>query len=199
MKKTILMLLLILPVLFVTAQEKQRSDTLNIDLDKDLKTDYVIFDRANAVIIVKLSGSKFKPMQSEELEFDPIAAEIRIKRAGFEFANSWMRSGYACQFRYNPTQKKMQLIGISRYEFGPANNDGSGKSSINLLTNNYIGNWNYWDERKGQLIAIPAIKRKFIIQATYLDNFSGAVSKYEDFCSRTFNQTKSSILKQKKL
>ncbi|MFC3561421.1 hypothetical protein [Pedobacter jamesrossensis] len=198
MKKAFLTLLLIASAIFAKAQDKQRSDTLNIDLDKDLKKDFVIFDRDNAVIIVKLSTQKFKPIKSTQLEFDPFSAGIRPKREGFEFANNWMRAGYAFQFRYNPNQKKIQLIGMSRYEFGPANNDGSGESSINLLTNSYIGNWNYWDLNKDELIKIPAIKQKMIFPVTYFSNFDdGIFNQYQDKCVALYEKAKAKMMNKK--
>ncbi|WP_316735697.1 hypothetical protein [Pedobacter aquatilis] len=183
--------------LFTHAQEKQRPDTLNIDLDKDSKTDQVIFDREKAIIIVKLSTHHFKPMFSEQMEIDPVSSGVREKRGSFEFANNWMRAGYTCQFRYNAKAKKMQLIGMTRYEFGPANNDGSGESSVNLLTNNYIGNWNYWDDDENRLVAMPPIKRKMIFAPTYLSGFDSAISKYTDLCSKLYYQHKKSILAKK--
>lgn len=53
---------------------------------------------------------------------------------------------------------------MSRYEFGNATNEGSGESSVNLLTEDYIGNWNYFDHlannEEGELAKIPTIKTK---------------------------------------
>lgn len=104
-----------------------------------------------------------------------VSSEVRPTKNGFEFSNNWMRAGYACQFRYNPTSKKIQLIGMSRYEFGPASNDGSGKSSVNLLTNDYIGNWNYWVDEPGELIPTKIIKQKMVFSTIYFDNFGDDV------------------------
>lgn len=86
-----------------------------------------------------------------------------------------MRAGYAAQFRYEPKDKKIRLIGMSRYEFGPANNDGSGKSSVNLLTNDYIGEWNYYDLDKSRLIKMPTIKTKMTFKKKFLTDFDESV------------------------
>jgi len=197
MKFTFLYILLSTYVLFSHAQNEQRTDTLRIDLDKDAKKDIVIFDRENALIVVKLSTHNFKPLRSEQMEIDPISSGIKAKKESFEFTNNWMRAGYSCQFRYNAIQKKMQLIGMRRYEFGPANNDGSGESSVNLLTNSYIGNWNYWDDHQNRLIAMPPIKRKMVFAPTYLSNFDQVLSQYINLCSELYIKNKKSILTKK--
>ena len=186
MKKVILILNFAMSALFVTAQD-DLSDTLKIDLDKDFKKDMVIFDRDNGVLIVKLSTQKFRPVKTKVLEFDPIVARIRPTKSGFEYSNNWMRAGYSCQFRYDVVQKQVKLIGMTRFEFGPANNNGSGESSVNMITNNYIGNWNYFDQRKEKLIALPTIKRKMTLPAVYFSNFSDdIISDYQERCAKLY-------------
>lgn len=65
MKKVMLLLLLVSASLVVGAQEYIKSDTLNVDLDKDLKSDLVIFDKENSKIVVQLSTQNFKPIRSK--------------------------------------------------------------------------------------------------------------------------------------
>lgn len=191
-----LLLLLVCASLFGSAQEHVKSDTLNIDLDEDLKKDLVIFDKENSKIVVQLSTQNFKPIRSKEIDFELVSSEIRPTKNGFEFSNNWMRADYVCQFRYNPTAKKIQLIGMSRYEFGPASNDGSGKSSINLLTNDYIGNWNYWVDEPGELIAMKTIKQKMVFPTTYLENFSDDIFyKFQDKCVSLYGYARAKIRK----
>lgn len=72
----------------------------------------------------------------------------------------------------------MRLIGMEREEFGPANNDGSGESSVNLLTNEYIGEWNYWDNSKMELVKMPTIKKKMVFPKVYFDTMNGEFSTY---------------------
>lgn len=197
MKNIFLLTALCLSSLFLAAQQPE-SDILKLDLDNDRVPDIVIFDKENAVITCKLSSQKFKAVSSKGMEFDPSSAGIRKTKSGFEYHNNWMRSGYACQFRYNPTAKQIQLIGMSRYEFGPASNDGSGESSVNLLTNNYIGNWNYFDEEKVKLIPIPPIKRKMILPVVYLAKYSDdTFFKFQDLCTRLYENRKAEMLKKK--
>jgi len=147
MKKYLIILISILSCTYGFSQEK-----LVKDIDFDNIKDTVYLDTKEAVIVCQLSGKGFKKIKSKAIEILNRNSGIVKTKNGFEFQNNWMRGGYANQFRYDKTLKKIQLIGMSRYEFGPANNDGSGESSVNLLTGDYIGNWNYFDEKKVELI-----------------------------------------------
>lgn len=152
----------------VSAQE-------NKDLDHDGIPDSVDFDADKLKIVCKLSSLHFKPVYSKEIETSGDFAGVRYTKNGFEFYISLMRAGYAAQFRYESKDKTIRLIGMSRYEFGPANNDGSGESSVNLLTNNYIGEWNYYDLDKSRLIKMPTIKTKMTFKKTFLTGFDESI------------------------
>ncbi|MEN4758762.1 hypothetical protein ABEG63_00310 [Chryseobacterium sp. C39-AII1] len=169
-----------------TAQEK-----IIQDIDADGIKDTISIDAENLKLIAQLSTKKFKKIYSGEIESLDGQGSIRATKNGFELDIDWMRAGYACQFRYNKLEKKIQLIGMSRYEFGPANNDGSGESSVNLLTENYIGNWNYYDLRREKLIKIPTIKAKMIFPKTFFENFEEKiVSDYSEKCANLFLKNK---------
>jgi hypothetical protein len=80
---------------------------------------------------------------------------------------------------------------MSRYALGNAANDGSGESSVNLLTGDYIGEWNYFDplanKKRGALIKLPAIKTKMSDNKIFLEDFSDAIYySYADKCSELF-------------
>jgi hypothetical protein len=110
-------------------------------------------------------------MQSQEVDiFD--GSHIENAKNGFYFNINFMRGGHKNQFRYYNKTKRIQLIGMSRYQFGNAANDGSGESSVNLLTSDYIGDWNYFDHNKTVLIKIPTIKTKMVLGKVYLEDFS---------------------------
>lgn len=65
---------------------------------------------------------------------------------------------------------------MSEYAFGNAANDGSGEASVNLLTGDYIGDWNYFDHlannENGELVKIPTIKAKLQFKKIYLEEFN---------------------------
>lgn len=181
----IILFILLIKNLF-TAQTK-----IIQDIDADGIKDTISIDVENLKLIAQLSTQKFKKIYSGEIESLDGQGSIRATKNGFELDINWMRAGYSCQFRYNKFEKKIQLIGMSRYEFGPANNDGSGESSVNLLTGNYIGNWNYYDLRREKLIKIPTIKAKMIFPKTFLENFEEKiVSNYSEKCANLFLKNK---------
>lgn len=145
------------------------------DIDLDGKMDTVYLDEHDDRITCRLSTQNFKKIKSKRLETAGDNTFIEPKKSGFEIKVNWMRSGYACQFRYEKKEKRMRLIGVSEYAFGNATNDGSGEASINLLTGDYMGNWYYFDplanNQKGALVKIPTIKAKMQIKKIYLEDF----------------------------
>lgn len=92
---------------------------------------------------------------------------------------------------------------MSRYEFGNAVNDGSGESSVNLLTGNYIGDWNYFDHlannENGELIKIPTIKTKMVFRKIYLEDFNDEIpSNFTSECAQLYEKYKSVEMKKRK-
>ena len=167
MKRFLINILLFIP-LFTLAQ-----DFLIKDLDNDKMNDSIIYNRKYSLIICKLSSQNFNKNQSEKIQFvNSESSGIQMTKSGFEFYNYQMREGYTCQFRFEKATEKIQLIGMTRYNNGNAELDGSGESSVNLLTKRYGGNWNYFDKKKIKLIKIATINEKYTIPKTYLNEFS---------------------------
>ncbi|RZK14886.1 MAG: hypothetical protein EOO86_17800 [Pedobacter sp.] len=171
MKNTLLVLALFLGQLTAFAQSK-----LIKDIDFDGKKDTVYIDQKALQLVCRLSTQNFKKLTSKHIEMSGDNSYIKSTRNGFEISVNWMRSGYACQFRYEKAEKRIRLIGITEYAFGNAANDGSGEASANLLTGDYIGNWHYFDHlannEKGELVKIPTIKTKMKFSKIYLEQFS---------------------------
>ena len=192
MKHVILTALFIVHALLVISQSR-----LVKELDGDLKYDTVYLDESNSTIVCRLSTQGFKQLRSGTIEDINEQSSVRATKNGFEFSLSWMRAGGSSQFRYDKPTQKIQLIGMNRYELGNAANDGSGESSVNMLTNDYIGKWNYFDEKKERLIPIPPIKTKMILPKTYLQTFSDKIFfDYQDQCSALFYKSKEAAQKK---
>lgn len=186
MKKNIIILTLTIVTNLTFGQNK-----LVKDLDNDSRNDTVFIDIEKSTIVCKLSILNYKPLSSKPIEILNEPHGIIETKDGFVFANDWMRAGYKNQFRYNSKTKKIQLIGMSRYEFGNAVNDGSGESSVNLLTGDYIGNWNYYDLQKDSLIKIPTIKTKMTFKTIYLEEFHDETYfTYAERCAKLYNKHK---------
>ncbi|MDR0232258.1 MAG: hypothetical protein LBI82_09095 [Dysgonamonadaceae bacterium] len=142
-----------------------------IDLDNDQINDTVYFDYKESAIICKLSSQNFEPIKSIPIEITNFNMGVSETSDGFSFDNHWMRAGYDNYFRYEPETKRIRLIYMSQYAFGNAANDGSGEASLDLLTGEYVGNWNYYDWEKDSLVAIPTIKTIMSFPAVYLEDF----------------------------
>lgn len=172
MKKLIIIAGILILKLSTYAQKK-----LVKDIDFDGRPDTVYLDENENKMICRLSTQNFKKLKSKKIETDGDNTSLEPKKNGFEISTNWMRSGYACQFRYQKNEKRMRLIGMSEYAFGNATHDGSGEASINLLTGDYVGDWHYFDysanNEKGELVKIPTIKAKMQIKKIYLEDFDG--------------------------
>src|SRR5690554_3383922 len=142
----------------VFAQEK-----LVKDIDFDGINDTIYVDTEKGVIVCQLSTRNFQTIESKPISINE-HAHISETKNGFKFSHPEMRSGFSAQFRYDKNKKRIRLIGMKIYSFGNAAQDGSGEASVNLLTNRYIGDWNYYDylanDEEGELISIPTIKAK---------------------------------------
>ncbi len=172
------------------------------DLDGDGINDKVYLDPARSVLVCELSTQNFRKVESYPVDYFSENARLEPTRNGFEFRNNFMRAGYGAQFRYSSFLEQMQLIGMSRYEFGNAANDGSGESSVNLLTNNYIGNWNYYDPNanggEGELKKIPSIKVKMLFPTVKFESFGDEiVYDYMERCAELYEKNKARMLKGK--
>lgn len=142
------------------------------DLDNDGLKDTVLVNVNTSKIVCLLSTLAYQPISSKTIEILNETAGITATECGFEFYNNWTRAGYKNQFIYNSKTQKIQLIGMSEYSLGNATNDGSGEGKLNVLTSEYVGNWNYFDTVKGKLIKIPTIHSKLTFDTIYLEDFS---------------------------
>lgn len=193
---------LFLIIIFLISFKTVAQDTLEKDLDFDGVADTVYIDRDESTIVCLLSTKKFQKIESKPIEILNEQSLIKDARNGFYFENHWMRAGYSNQFRYDKNNGKIRLIGMSRYEFGNAANDGSGESSINLLTSDYIGNWHYYDmtanNNEGELVKIPSIKTKMYFNKIYLKDFNDEVYfGFADQCSELYYQHREKLKQQR--
>ncbi len=189
-------------VIIFFATQTSFAQKLIKDIDFDGKNDTVYVDNTEFRIICQLSTQNFKKIKSKQIEILNEMSGIVDAKNGFAFFNDWMRAGYKNQFRYNKKTKKVQLIGMSRYEFGNVVGNGSGESSVNLLINDYIGNWNYFDDlannEDGELVKIPTIKTKMKFKEINLEDFEeNTYFGFADKCSELYYQQKEKMQKKR--
>jgi len=158
---------------FFEAQEIK----LSKDLDGDKVADKVYLDVESNRFVCELSSQKFKKVFSGPFE-EEADISLRATKNGFEIGVNYMRAGHSYQFQYERETKKIRLIGMDRYEFGPANNDGSGKSSVNLLTRQYIADWNFYDAQNEELVKIPTVKKKMDFPKIYFTSIGNVYENY---------------------
>jgi hypothetical protein len=186
-------------LLFLIQITCQAQDSLYVDLDHDKIIDSVFYHRDDAVITCKLSSQKFIAIKSQEQEHigsDP--SGITHTKSGFEFYNDDMRCGSKAQFKYNKVEKKMQLIGLSNYNYGGASHDGAGDSSLNLLTNDLEGQWEYYNHNN-YLKKTPLLKGKMYFAATFLEDYGEAIDEeYATKVSDFYEKRKKELLKKKR-
>jgi hypothetical protein len=181
------------------AQMGYCQDSLLIDLDNDKIIDSLYFDKEKTIITCKLSSQKFKVIQSLPIDLSGDMMGIKTTKTGFVFFCDFMRLGYENQFRYNPKIKKIQLIGINYYAFGNAVLNESGKSSWNVLTGKYVGNWNYYNEKKEELIAIPTNIHKKAIKPIFLEDFNdNPQQELSSISNQFFEESKNNLKHPKK-
>lgn len=204
MKKYLIIILLI-----VTSNVFAQGELVK-DLDGDgikdtIRIEYVlqndIVSENHSYILCRLSSRQFEEMRSQKIFIDywsflEIRSGITSTRNGFEFFVNYTRNGEKAQFRYDKQTQKIQLIGMSRYEIGlHAEGDGKGKSSVNLLTGYYIGDWYALSPETDKLLKIPTIKVKMDFGKIYLEDFNEDVlSDYASRCSDLRYEQKVKIL-----
>lgn len=167
----------------------QNSLIKDVDGDQINDSIYIVQNR----IVCKLSTQSYKTLISGKVQLESMSDSFPISETknGFEYTIIWNRAGSSAQFRYNPTIKNMELIGVSRYEFGNAANDGSGESSVNLLTNRYIGNWSFYDLKKEELIKIPTIDIRMVLPKISFDKFDDLyMDVFSEKCSEQYYKAK---------
>jgi len=200
---------LLFSIWFVWGAEAQNQ--LVKDLDGDGVKDTVnivtyIFecDSANenhTKIICRLSSLQFQEIQSEKIMIDywtffEIQSGLVSTKNGFEFYVNYTRDSLKGQFRYNKKMKKIQLIGMSRYEIGDSDGDNKGKSSVNLLTNKHIGYWQMYDYNLDKLFKVSTIKTKMDFGTIYLEDFSDeTLLDYSERCQHVTYERKMKLIR----
>ncbi|CAM4036723.1 MULTISPECIES: hypothetical protein [Flavobacterium] len=180
----------------ILAQSTRR---ISKDFDGDSIKDTVYIDSDTKKLVCLLSTQHFKKMESKGIPSLNFGNTLVETKKGFEFWNDYDRSGFINEFLYNKVIKKMQLIKITRTDYdiswtkyGEKVKGGSGKSTIDLLTNNYIGDFYAVIDEK--LIKLPLINAKIVLTETTIENFSDAIYfNFEKKCVALYEEQKAKM------
>lgn len=162
------------------------------DFDGDQKNDTIRIDSNSRTLICRLTSQKFKKVESKEIEKLNFGNTLLATKSGFEFWNDFDRSGFKCVFAYNKTVKKMQLIEMRRVDDILSSDYGTkfkGLSTVNLITNKYVGN--FYQVYNKKILKMPTINSKMVLPETYLETFSDILCfDYESKCLALYNKNK---------
>lgn len=133
---------------------------LRTDLDGDGKADlFCVAEDAEGVgYFVAITSTRGR-MESGKLPACCGSME-KTKPGTLRIASKGMRGFSYYTFRWDAPAKDFRLIGYDTESFGNAANDGSGSSSLNLLTGDFVAAFNSYDEKKETLVALPKVRKK---------------------------------------
>lgn len=147
----------------------QGNITITADLDGDGKQDKFWLNKDK--LQYQLSTQKNITKSSKPLDIEGLNNSLKVSKNVVAVSMWAMRSGTEYKFRYDKVRGDFRVIGYDSENFGPATNDGSGKSSYNLLTGDYVANWHHFDMKQEKLIALPTITKKSPAKKYYLATF----------------------------
>ena len=155
------------------------SDPAHYDFDKDgLEDAFLVAKKdgedADKLLMVFLKDGK-KILYSQPLIncCSYVSQQDISKNGVVSVLSTAMRGGKVFKFRFDKAANDFWLIGVDGEYFGNAVNDYSGKESYNLITGDYWGFCNRWNEKKQKLIKMPELKKKIdISKKIYLHNLN---------------------------
>ena len=150
-----------------------KASTLRYDFDGDGRQDVFCGiqpqEGADAKLMAVLKNGK-AVLYSQPLSM--CCGSISQKKGVIDVHSKGMRGFTYYKFRWDAAAKDFRLIGYATESFGNATNDGSGKSSLNILTGAYEAAFNVWDEKRQKLVALPKVNRKITVgRRVYLKQF----------------------------
>ena len=153
--------------------------TVSMDMDGDGRQDAFCaalrHGEEDARLLARLASGK--TLSSGTLSM--CCGSITAKGTVVDVHSKGMRGFTYYKFRWEAAAGDFRLIGYDTESFGNAANDGSGTSSVNLLTGAYEAAFNSWNEKRGKLIALPKVKRKIAVsRKIYLRTFDEAADSW---------------------
>ena len=155
------------------------SQTLWTDIDGDKKQDKIelVKQKGSVTIRCKLTAQN-RVYKSKLFEGK---ASLSKKRGGFILDVTQNREEVSYQFRYEPKVKKIRLIGLNYFSMtGNISHSTSSKNSLNLLTQKFVGEYEYYSPATGEYKKLPTFYTKYPVKKFYLNSdLSALVQKIE--------------------
>ena len=166
--KTIFLSVLLFPILSFSQQ------SVSLDLDND-----GIIDKVNLInieqgfkISYNLSSQKDKNFVTETVTIGGQMQTLIASKNILTLKMQYNRAENFYKFRYDTKLLRVVMIGFDTKSYGNATNDGSGTSSLNLLTGTYEGKWKKFDTKTKKLNKKPTVFKKFTVKIYFLDDLS---------------------------
>ena len=165
-------LILIVGLLFSFSIRAQNS--VKIDLDNDGIIDVVSLITSDEGYHIEflVSSQGTKVQKTEIITYGGQENTLTVDKNVVIINSQFMRAENYFKFRFDKKLKEVILIGFDTVQYGMATNNGSGKSSYNLLTGKYKASWNHFNESKNKLEPLPEISKKTRIILFRLSDFS---------------------------
>jgi len=156
------------------------SDSVIHDFDGDHTPDAFCAARKEAeeglrLLAILQSGKRVR----YSLPLSSCCGSIEQNKGVVRVSSTGMRGFSYYQFRWDSTAGDFRLIGYQTESFGNAANDGSGKSSLNLITGDFEAAFNSFDQRRQKLLPLPVVKRRISVNRKfYLQHFGDKEDEY---------------------
>lgn len=139
------------------------------DLDEDGIRDSLTYNLENTSLVFLLSTHGFEPFF---VIYENIGdrTTITASKGWFGITASHMRAVNDENFIYDSDKKQFRLAFISHENYGNAQNDGSGRYSLDLLENKFEGYMSFYDLDKEELVSSPTVSLHVDNAPVYLDD-----------------------------
>ena len=179
------------------------NQTLWIDIDGDGKQDKIelVKQKSSVIVQCKLTAQN-RVYRSKPFPYTIKEASLSKKKRGFILKASLHRTEISYQFRYQPKTKKIRLIGLNYLSMvGNIEHSTSYISSLNLLTQKFVGEYEYYSTNTKEYTKLPTFYTKFPVKKFYLNSAISALfqrvvknnDKYVSKVSRKYEKSSKSM------
>lgn len=148
------------------------NDVIVKDFDGDNKLDKVYINYTTNTIVYLLSSCDY--LEKQSLSFSKLSKDIKLieTKNGFKLENKLDNVVYLSYFKFNKENNNLELVGINRKIKSLNNEFENGESSYKFSTQELVAKWNYISKTTKEMVSMPTLKTKFILNKIHLDSFN---------------------------